>query len=348
MRTELNEDAVFEAMRALLARGEYPSQARVRDELGSTASAQTIGRFVGEAYKRLAGDHTGDKQRLPHYVTQAATRLHREIQQQESQLAHEAIEESQAIAERYKLDLESARREHDETREQMSYLRQQFEALADEKDSLAAERDRLSDRVDDLTAAAAADQDRIGRLETRIAESRREAAQVIRAARATHRQEMSDRDRQIKQLENELAWLKSYSEEERNRLSLEIDRERQAIKAVEAREAAMARERDDARREIDETTKQWSDRYVALEQHVADAKNRAQDLKDELGTATDEIDRLQSDVREIRGDRDRLHEALEETEQSYRVACRDRDIAQALAEDRQDQLSRVDMYGPRQ
>lgn len=335
MRTELNEDAVLAAMQSVLSRGEYPSQARVRDELGSTASAQTIGRMVAAGYKRLSGGAAPDgAASLPPYVIQAATRLHHEISEQETSQARQAIEAAEAKAAEQQLALTQARQAHDETREQMAYLRQAHDAAIEQRDALA-------ENLEAQRTASVADRQRIADLEDRLTVTRRDAAQTLRRVRATHRQQLEAQTQASADLASELDWIKRYSEDERDRLAGEIDRERQALKAAEAQDKERGREIQVQRATHEQAEQAWADQRRELEQRLTASEAAVRDAQQSLTVCVRESERLQTELEALRAEGSRYQQALSETQAELVTVCRSRDVAQALAEERRDQLKRL-------
>lgn len=335
MRTELNEDAVLAAMQSVLARGEYPSQARVRDELGSTASAQTIGRMVSAGYKRLAGVAATDgSAHLPPYVIQAASRLHREISDQETSQAMQAIEAAEAKAAEQQLALTQARQAHDETREQMAYLRQAHDAAIEQRDA-------LTETVEAQRTASVTDRERIADLEDALTVTRRDAAHTLRRVRATHRQQIAAQTQANTDLASELDWIKRYSEDERNRLAAEIDRERQALKAAEAQDKERGREIQAQRATHEQAEHSWADQRRELEQRLIASESALRDAQQSLAVSARESERLQTELEAVRADCSRYQQALSETQAELVTVCRSHDVAQALAEERRDQLKRL-------
>ena len=76
---ELTPESLHDALRAILARGEYPSMAKVREELGTTASQQTLTKHMKKAWQGLADQMgSGLPEGLPRVVVDAAHRFYEE------------------------------------------------------------------------------------------------------------------------------------------------------------------------------------------------------------------------------------------------------------------------------
>ncbi len=335
MRSELTEEIVFDALLSVLQRGEYPSQASIRNELDTTASAQTLSGLTKLAYQRLGGESQPDgRPRIPHYVTQAVGRLHRDIAEQETMLASERVTEAEGQTQERQLQLDHARREHQETKEQMAYLRQEYDTLNEANDQVA---DRCRQLEERLESALGHNAD----LDNRLSTSRRDAARSIRQSRANAQGQIKALCDERGQLREELTWLKKYSEEERDRMLREVDSERQAhskTKSALASEQKAHAETHELRREAESVH----------ERTIADMKSQLSQIDTELTKFRDkaqdderQIVQLQESANRLSGERDEALASLKVADAARAKAEAQRDIAQTRAEERLEQIRQL-------
>lgn len=335
MRSDLSEEIVFDALLSVLQRGEYPSQASIRKELDTTASAQTLSGLTKLAYQRLGGESQPDgRSRIPHYVTQAVGRLHRDIAEQETMLASERVTEAEGQTKETQLKLDQARREHQETKEQMAYLRQEYDTLNEAHDQQVDRSRQLEDRLESAMGHNAD-------LENRLITSRRDAARLIRQSRATAQGQIKALCDERGQLREELTWLKKYSEEERDRMLREVDSERQAhlrtTSALASEQKAHA-ETHEQRREIESdherTIAGMRARQGETDAELARLRDKAQEDERRMVQLHESADRLSRE-------RDEALALLKAADTGRVQAEAQRDIAQTRADERLEQIRQL-------
>lgn len=335
MRTELDEEIVFAAMKAVLARGEYPSQARVRAELGSTASVQTIGRMVTAGYKRLGGaadDLASDE--TPSYVMHAAKRMYAEIHEQAQSDAQVAIDDAQTLAAKRQQSLDQVKADLETTGEQMAYLRQQH-------DDALSELEDLRQRVTDLSASLATANERNEKLEERFGESRRSAAGTVRSARASARQRESALNDELTEARKERDWLRDYSESERDRLLREIDQLRMSYRDIAGKLEIEQKAHNATKDALGDMTKAQEQSEAALKMQREQAGTRIETLEREI----DRFERARQDDHDALSSRERELEQCRadcaEHQQHAAAAVGERDVARALAEERYQHIQQL-------
>lgn len=335
MRSDLTEEAVFDAMLVVLRRGEYPSQAAIRNELGTSASAQTISRLTKAAYQRLGGESEPDGQpRMPHYVTQAIGRLHSEIAEQEQTMATERVNDAEAQTQQRQSQLDQARREHSETREQMAYLRQEHDTLHTAHEEALGRCRQLEERLESALGHNAD-------LEAHLATSRRDAARSIRQSRSTAQNQIRALSGERDQLRRELNWLKAYSEEERDRLLREIDSERQShmkTSSALASEQKAHVQTDTKRREAESD---YERTINDMQSHQKESGAELARLRDKAESDGLQIVQLREYVDRLSRERDEALESLDAADAARVRAEAQRDIAQTRADERLEHIRQL-------
>ncbi|MBO9471046.1 DNA-binding protein [Endozoicomonas sp. G2_2] len=325
-RTTLTDDGVFEAMRGLLVEGEYPSLARVRSVLGTTASQQTLQRRIHEQWAVIGKQlDTGQPLDLPDPVVAAARTMwrhagehakanlekERELLQAREQEFQDKLTEAQtkattAVEQTQRLDilLDKTQGTLDETKEELAKAQAQAHHLDQQREELGQQ----------------------------LKNDRKQAAAQLRHVRHTSRT-------QIAQVE---------AERERLTEALRLSQER-----MESQQAAWAKQIDEARQAemaARAETQTVRDKAAAELERVATARDRAEERARALGG---ENQGLQKALTVAEQDRTRLHESLEnvqskldasatreqELERSLASQVAEAGKAQALADERQSTIS---------
>lgn len=325
----LTPEAVQDALKAVLERGEYPSMAKVRIELDTTASQQTLTGHMKVALKGLAEQMgTGLPEGLPRSVVDAAHRFYSEARDS----AREELEKQRALMAEREKSLTDAVAEKSQKADALEQQVGQLQGRAQAAESEAAS---LAKHLKVNQAALNDSQDRNAHLTSELSDTRSQAARHVRQLRATHRkqtenmarerQEISDaRDREIERADDQQKlWAKQVDEARQAALSAKAEHEGQ-IRALQD-------ERDQAIRQRDENAGSLRDRDRAIEvlnadldksqAHAAElevsmeqAKTKAASLSESLVSAQSEQNTLREKLARataIAEERERLLDRLE-------------------------------------
>lgn len=325
-RTELTDDAVLAAMQQILVNGEYPSLARVRAVLDSTASQQTLQRRMHEQWtvigRQLA---TGQPLDLPDRVAHAARAMWREA----SDAAHDNLQR-----ERHEHEKRDRERQHElveacgklegalDNAAQLDALLDQKQAkLAETQEELASTQERLREL-----------EQRYGELEAKSKTDRKQAADQLRHVRHTGRTQIAQAQAERERLTEALRLSQERMESQQVAWAKQIEEARQGESAARAETQAV---RDKATAEIQSV---MNARDTALERAQA-VSNENQGLQKSLSTAENERDRVTGSLEKTQSRLDAMDSHAQDLERSLAERVAETGIAQALADERQTTIS---------
>ena len=312
--TELSPESLHDALRAILARGEYPSMAKVRVELGTTASQQTLTRHMKSAWQGLADQMgSGLPEGLPRVVVDAAHRFYEEARG----YANEELERQKAdMQEREK----ALKLELEQTRERISVLDDQVGHLQERAETAEAEGQRLGEALDDSQQAHNAAEQRAQSLDEQLSDERARAAEQRKQLIAEHERQLAA------------------SEKERARCQTGWDRE---IERSDSQQKAWAKQVDDARQEL----RTAQSKHDAAEKQLREALSRSdealQKANDRANRQTADIERLTDECATARVQRDEAHRKASEEAQEHKSQVRSLEAELANARSEQSSLQQA-------
>ena len=328
--TELSPESLHDALRAILARGEYPSMAKVRVELGTTASQQTLTRHMKTAWQGLADQMgSGLPEGLPRVVVDAAHRFYDEARG----YANEELERQKTQMQEREAALQS---ELEQARTRIGVLDGQVGHLQERSETAEAEGQRLGEALNDSQQAHSAAEQHAQKLDEQLSDERTHAAEQRKQLVAEHERQLAA------------------SEKERARCQAGWDRE---IERSDSQQKAWAKQVDDARQELrtaqskhDAAEKQLRNAVSASDQALHRANERESVLKSDIQRLSDEcamakaqrdeaqrgaaaeaqehktqVQSLEAELANARSEQSSLQQALSE--------------ARGIAEERKEQLS---------
>jgi len=332
----LTPEAVQDALKAVLERGEYPSMAKVRIELDTTASQQTLTGHMKVALKGLAEQMgTGLPEGLPRSVVDAAHRFYSEARDS----AREELEKQRGLmAEREK----ALTHEVAEKSQKANALEQQVGQLQGRAQAAETQVASLVKDLENSQGALNDSQDRNARLTSELSETRSQTARHIRQLRATHRkqtenlarehQEMSEaRDREIERADDQQKlWAKQVDETRQAALAAKVEHEEQ-MRVLQDERKQMTRQRDENAQslrdrdraiehinaELDKSRAQASSLQASLQQ----SKTKAETLSGNLADAQSEQNALRENLASataIAEERERLLVRLERARRTFK------------------------------
>jgi chromosome segregation ATPase len=328
MATKLSVDAVYDAFKVLLERGEYPSRTKLRAAIGTTASEQTLQKRIAEVYARVAAEMGGELPAgLPRYAVEAAQRLYDEIRGDAQKEIDQAKAQHQTRESELSSRLDQANAERSALHEQLAYLQERLEQASGQINTLTSDlqtsretRDALSDERD--------------RLATANTQSRREAARAVRSSRSAHRKALASAADREQALARQLETAQVRAESERDRLMQELDRARQETEREKAARQDETKQQQTALARRDDQIVALSQQNYELRSECTEAKRQAQVQQEQTRTAT--AARIESE-KECGGLRERCDELAEQNqalESQRRNLARDLEVAEARAQER--------------
>ena len=308
--TELSSESLHDALRAILARGEYPSMAKVRVELGTTASQQTLTRHMKAAWQGLADQMgSGLPEGLPRVVVDAAHRFYEEARGYANAELERQKADMQERENALKSELEQARARISMLDEQVGHRQQRSEAAE-------AEGQRLGEALDDSQQAYSAAEQRARKLDEQLSDERARAAEQRKQLVAEHERQLAA------------------SEKERARCQAGWDRE---IERSDSQQKAWAKQVDDARQEL----RTVQSKHDAAEKQLRDALSASdgalQRANEREGVLKAEIQRLSAECATTRQERDEARREASEERKEHKTQVRS--IEADLASSRQEQSS---------
>ncbi|GAB3682077.1 DNA-binding protein [Salinisphaera aquimarina] len=307
----LTPEAVQDALRAVLERGDYPSMAKVRGELDTTASQQTLTGHMKVALKGLAEQMgTGLPEGLPRSVVDAAHRFYSEARDS----AREELEKQRALmAEREKSLTDAVAeksRKADALEQQVGQLQQRAQAAESEAASLAKDLEVSQEALNDS-------QDRNAHLTSELSDTRSQAARHVRQLRATHRKQTENLVRERQQISDARDREIERADDQQKLWAKQVDEARQEVLSAKAEHAEQIRalrdERDQAIREREENAQSLRDRDRAIEAINADldkSQSHAADLEASIEQAQTKAASLSESLLNAQSEQNTLREKL--------------------------------------
>ncbi|MES1942409.1 cointegrate resolution protein T [Salinisphaera sp. T5B8] len=312
---ELTPESLHDALRAILARGEYPSMAKVRVELGTTASQQTLTRHMKKAWQGLADQMgSGLPEGLPRVVVDAAHRFYEEARG----YANEELERAKAQMQARETALKG---ELEESRTRIGVLEGQIEHLQQRAESAEAECKRLDAALHDSQKDQQAATARADKLDETLSDERTRNAEQRAQLIAEHERHLETAEKERARCE--AGWQREIerSDSQQKAWARQIDDARQELREAQAKHDA---EQKRIREELTETreTLQQRQEHIAAQQveiqRLTDDRDRAVLVRDEMTTeiARDReaheqrVHSLSDNLAAARSDNDSLRENL--------------------------------------
>lgn len=259
---DLTPEALHDALKTVLERGEYPSMAKVRSELATTASQQTLARHMKAAWQGLAEQMgTGLPDGLPRTVVDAAHRFYREAH---DYARAELDRQREAMREREQT-LES---QVEESRQRIATLEHQLGHLQQRAEQAESEVRQVTEAHDASLAALQDVRDRLAAQTADADATRRRTAQQLRQLRSEHRQRLAERRRERNHFE--AAWNREIErgDSQQRAWAQQIDQARQEVKSIreqgQAREGVLRGELTKAQ----ETSEQQAQTILVKDEHL--------------------------------------------------------------------------------
>lgn len=229
--SKLTTEAVQDALKAVLERSEYPSMAKIRAELDTTASQQTLSRHMKAALKGVAEQMgTGLPQGLPRSVVDAAHRFYNEARDS----ARQDLKKQRAImAEREKMltvQLADANQKAASLEQYVGELQQHVQTAEDQSAA-------LSEQLTEKDASLNDSQSRIKALSDELADTRDHASRQLRQLRAEGRRQAENLVRERDQMEAARDREIERSDEQQRAWAAQIDQARQETRAAHTEHA---------------------------------------------------------------------------------------------------------------
>lgn len=279
----LSPEALHDALKAILERGEYPSMAKVRTELATTVSQQTLSQHMKRAWQDLADQMgTGLPEGLPQTVVDAAHRFYAEAHafaRAELDRQRETMEQREAALNRH---AEKLRQRAATLEDQLGHVQQRAEQAETALQRTTQERDRGQQALEDTADKLAANEAETEALRLRT-------AQQLRRLRSDHRYRLADLAHERDHFK--AAWQQEIDrgESQQRMWAQQIDRARQTAQAAEQQAKAREKALRDELTRAQETTRQHAQALHDKDVQLHELSISAETLKAKLTEAERQV-----------------------------------------------------------